>query len=431
LDRERRLVDLVLVEPRLDRGDGAAHAVDPLEVRAGTLLDLVGQRLDEVRAAERVGDVRGARLPGDDLLRPQRDLHRALGRERERLVEGVRVQRLGAAQDRGERLEGRAHDVVLRLLGRQRRAAGLRVEPEHEAPRVRRPEALAHEARPHPPGGSELRDLLEEAHVAGEEEGQPRSELVHREPGVQGRLHVGDPVRERERHLLDRGRPGLAHVVAADRDRVPSREALAAVGEQVRDEPHRGLRRVDVRAPRGVLLQQVVLHRPGQARAVETALLGHELVQEQEDRRGRVDRHRGGHALERDAVEQPVQVLDGVDRHAGLADLALGAGVVGVQAHLGRQVERDRQAGLAVLQEIAEAPVRLLRGRHAGVLPHRPQAAAVHRRMHAAGERRGARPAEVSLGVEALQIGRRVDGLQLDAGVGPPVRLAHLAQRTG
>jgi hypothetical protein len=35
---------------------------------------------------------------GDDLLRAQRDAHRLLGRQRERLVVGVRVQRLRAAE---------------------------------------------------------------------------------------------------------------------------------------------------------------------------------------------------------------------------------------------------------------------------------------------------------------------------------------------
>jgi hypothetical protein len=50
---------------------------------------------------------------GDDLLGAQRDLRRALGRQRERLVEAVGVQRLGAAADRGEALQRDAHDVVL------------------------------------------------------------------------------------------------------------------------------------------------------------------------------------------------------------------------------------------------------------------------------------------------------------------------------
>jgi hypothetical protein len=41
-------------------------------------------------------------------------------------------------------------------------------------------------------------------------------------PGVDRRLHVGDPVGERERDLLDRRAALLAEVVAGDRDRVPA-----------------------------------------------------------------------------------------------------------------------------------------------------------------------------------------------------------------
>ena len=59
--------------------------------------------------------------------------------------------------------------------------------------------------------------------------------------------------------------PGLPDVIAADRDRVPGRQFGAAVGEQVGDQAHRGTGRVDVGAPGGVLLEDVVLHGPPDA----------------------------------------------------------------------------------------------------------------------------------------------------------------------
>ena len=86
--------------------------------------------------------------------------------------------------------------------------------------------------------------------------------------------------------------------------------------------------------------------------------------------------------------EEPLHVLDRVDRDAGLADLPLGPWVIGVEAHLRRQVERDREARLPLLEQVPEPRVRLLGRRHTRVLPHRPQAAAVHRRVDAARERR-------------------------------------------
>ena len=48
-------------------------------------------------------------------------------------------------------------------------------------------------------------------------------------------------------------------------------------------------------------------------------LLADQLVQQQQAGGGRVDRHRRGHLIERDAVEGGAHVVDRVDRHAGAA----------------------------------------------------------------------------------------------------------------
>ena len=94
---ERRLLDLALDEALLDRLDRAAQLVDPLDQLPGPLLELVGERLDEVRAAERIGRVGAAGLVREELLGPKRDLRGVLGRQGERLVEPVRVDRLRSA----------------------------------------------------------------------------------------------------------------------------------------------------------------------------------------------------------------------------------------------------------------------------------------------------------------------------------------------
>ena len=87
-------------------------------------------------AAERIHRVRDAGLGRDDLLRPQRNPRRVLGRQRQRLVAAVAVQRLRAAEDGGQRLDGDADDVVVRLLRRERAAGRLRVEAQLLRPRA-------------------------------------------------------------------------------------------------------------------------------------------------------------------------------------------------------------------------------------------------------------------------------------------------------
>ena len=171
--------------------------------------------------AERVGGVGRARLGREDLLRSQRDRGRVLGGQRQRLVERVGVERLRAAAHRRERLDRDSHDVVLRLLRGERRAACLRVEAKRDGARVRRAEAIAHDLRPEAARRAELRDLLEEVVVRVEEEREALAEGIRREAGGDGCFAVGDAVRERERELLRGARSRLADVVPGDRDRVP------------------------------------------------------------------------------------------------------------------------------------------------------------------------------------------------------------------
>ena len=194
------------------------------------------------------------------LLGAQREGHGLLGGERVGLVERVGVQRLRAAQHRGQRLEGGADHVVVRLLRGEGDPGGLRVGAELPAPRVAGAEAVAHHPGPDAARGAELGDLLEEVVVDVPEEGQARREVVHRHAPLDALLDVADAVGEGEGQLLDRRRPCLADVVAADRDRVPARHVPAAELDHVDDDAHRRPGRNDPLLLGDVLLQHVVLN---------------------------------------------------------------------------------------------------------------------------------------------------------------------------
>ena len=176
----------------------------------------VRQRLDEVAAAERVDRVRDPRLLGEDLLGAQRDPHRLLGRQRQRLVKAVGVQRLGAAQHARQSLDRRAHDVVQRLLSRQRHTRRLRVKTHQQRPLIARTERVPQLPSPDPPRRAVLRDLLKEIDMRVEEEAQPRRELIDVQAPRDRLLDVREAVLQRERQLLRGRRTRLANVVAAD-----------------------------------------------------------------------------------------------------------------------------------------------------------------------------------------------------------------------
>ena len=133
-------------------------------------LDFVRQAFYVVRAGERIHRVGDSRFVCQYLLRSQGELDGFFGRQRQRLVFGVDVQRLRPAEYRGERLYRGSDDVVVGLLSGESHAGGLGVESASPRARVVRAEALAHYLRPHAPRGSELGDFLEQMALRHEEE---------------------------------------------------------------------------------------------------------------------------------------------------------------------------------------------------------------------------------------------------------------------
>src|SRR6266571_3164429 len=97
---------------------------------------------------------------------------------------------------------------------------------------------FANDTRPHATCRAKLRYLFQKIIVTGEKERQSRRENVHVQTSIDGSLHVRQTIGQRERHFLNSGTAGLAHVVSGDGDRVPLRYLLAAKGEKVGDDAH-------------------------------------------------------------------------------------------------------------------------------------------------------------------------------------------------
>jgi len=201
-------------------------------------------------------------------------------------------------------------------------------------------------------------------------------------------------------------------VVAGDRDRVEFRHLGRGELDDVGDDPHRGLGRVDIGVADHELLEDVVLHRAGEVGPGHTLFLSRDDEHRQHRDDGAVHGHRHAHLGEWNAIEQDLHVLDRIDRHAGLADVAGDPRVVGIIAPVGGEIEGHRQALLPGGQVLAVERVAILRRREAGILPDGPGLARIHGRAHAAGERREARQlGRCTLG----QVFRGVERLQRDA----------------
>ena len=272
-------------------------------------------------------------------------------------------------------------------------------------------EALFHDLRPDAAGCAELRNLFEDIVVSVPEERETASEIIDMQASLDGCLAVCDAVRDRECDFLCCRGTSLADMVAGDGDRVPLRDVLRAILEDVRDEAHGRTRREDVRAACCILLEDIVLDRAAELVCRDALLLCHcDVHREQDGSRG-IDRHGRGDLAEVDLVKEDFHVSERVDRDADLADFAFGNRIIGIITDLRRQIECTRKARRTVFNQHAIALVRLLCRGEACVHAHRPEAAAIHRRLNAARVRVDAREADLVCVIRILDVERRVEAL--------------------
>ena len=136
-------------------------------------------------------------------------------------------------------------------------------------------------------------------------------------PALDRLLDVGEAVLERERELLLRGRAGLADVVARR-----SRSGASAASRR----EHHSTMSVTSRIAGSIgkhhsfwamySFRMSVWIVPPSCSRRDALLLGGADVEGEQDRRRRVDRHRGRDLVERDPGEQVDHVVEGVDRDA-------------------------------------------------------------------------------------------------------------------
>ena len=126
------LLDAQLGQPGVDGLGHAAGLLDLLDVPPGPPGQVVGQLLDVGRAAPRVDDAGGAGLLLQHQLGVAGDAGGEVGRQRQRLVERVGVQRLGVPLGRRHRLDAGADDVVEHVLRGERPARGLAVGAQRQ-----------------------------------------------------------------------------------------------------------------------------------------------------------------------------------------------------------------------------------------------------------------------------------------------------------
>ena len=188
---------------------------------------------------------------------------------------------------------------------------------------------------------------------------------------------------------------------------------LGRIRDDVGDDPHAGLGRVDVGVADHELLEDVVLDGSGQLLGSHALLLGRHDVGREHREHGAVHGHGDADLAKRNTVEEALHVLHGVDGDARLANVAAYPRMIAVVAPVGGEVEGDGKPFLAG-QEIAPIEgVTLLGGGEARVLPDRPRPVGEHGGAHAPRVGREARQPRLVL--QRLQVGCGIERLDLDA----------------
>src|SRR3546814_17038696 len=117
---------------------------------------------------------------------------------------------------------------------------------------------------------------------------------------------------------------------AGGRDAVELGHLARRIAENVADDPHRGLGRVDIGVTNHELLEDVVLDGPVEQFAIDPLLLARDDEEGEYGDHRAIHRHRYRHLIARAAVEEDLHILAAVDRAPRLADVPRQARMVAV-----------------------------------------------------------------------------------------------------
>src|SRR3989441_7247110 len=288
------------------------------------------------------------------------------------------MERLCSTKDSCKGLNCDSNDVVVRLLRGQSLTTRLSVETQLARFRIPGFETVLHYMGPDSTRSSELRNLLQEIVPTGEEEGELGSELVYLESSIKSRPNVFNSVCKTESQFLDRVRARLTDVIATDADRVPARHFVGAVFYEVDGQLQRCLWRIDVRVPRDVLLQNIILRRSPQLVLRNALFHSNGNIQRKQDWCSSVDCHARADPTEVDALEETPHVMHAADCDSNSPNFSRSPRMIRVKTELCWQVEGRAKPSLTVRYQILEAAISFSRGTKTRVLTHGPQPVPIH-----------------------------------------------------
>ena len=177
-------------------------------------------------------------------------------------------------------------------------------------------------------------------------------------------------------------------MVTGNGNGVELRHVVGGVLENVADNTHGHIRRINVGVTNHEFLQNIVLDGTGHDLLVYALFLTGYDEEGQDRKNGAVHGHGYGHLVQRNAGEQDVHVQHGANGYACFTNVAYYTGVIRVVAAMRRQVEGDRQTFLTGCQVAAVESVGFFCSGETSILTNRPGTEYVHGGIRPTQERR-------------------------------------------
>ncbi len=127
--------------------------------------------------------------------------------------------------------------------------------------------------------------------LRAEEERKLRGKLVDFQSGLERISNILNGIGDRECDLLNGGGASFANVIAGNGNGVVARKMVFGKGEDIGDQAHRRLRRIDIRPACDEFFEDVVLDRAGDLIRRNSLFLGDSNVHAKQDRCGGIDGH--------------------------------------------------------------------------------------------------------------------------------------------
>ena len=241
-----------------------------------------------------------------------------------------------------------------------------------------------HHLRPEQPRRAQLCHFHEVIHADGKEEGQARGKGIDIKARGNTGAHIFQTISKRVGKLQIRRGASFLHVIAGHRNEVEFRHVMGAIAKDIRNDPHRGRRRIDIGVAHHEFFQHIILDGASQCLGRHTLLASGTDEQSKHRQDRAIHRHRDTHPVQRNIAEQCVHIRNRINRHPGHANIISDQIIIRIIPAVRWQIEGHRQPHLPSGKIAPVESVGLLSRRETGILADCPGPRCIHGRIGAA-----------------------------------------------